>query len=133
MRAWQEGYAQRMAAYEREMAAWQAAQDEPRWQFRPEMGEAALAPFDTVPAVSALLGRRNCRNTQGRWKSARRINWAGGDGRLATRAGTGRLLGASTRAAGERRRWGRNGPVIVKQTTEQPERHDVSARQKALR
>ena len=101
MRAWQEGYAQRMAAYEREMAAWQAAQDAPRWQFRPEMGEAALAPFDTVPAVSALLEARSCRNTQGALEKRAVNSWAGPDGRLATRCRYWQIAGGFDAGRGE--------------------------------
>ena len=60
-----------MAEYAAELERWEAQMAEPKWQFRPEMGEAALAPFDSDPIVSALMEARSCRNTQGRWKARR--------------------------------------------------------------
>lgn len=99
--AWQASYARRVAAYEAALAEWEAAIAEPKWQFRPEMGEAALAPFDTVTAVSALLEARSCRNTQGALEKRAVNSWAGADGRIATRCRYWQIAGGFDAGRGE--------------------------------
>lgn len=99
--AWQASYARRMAEYAVELARWEVRQAEPRWQFRPEMGEAALAPFDSDPVVSALMEARSCRNTQGALEKRAVNSWVGPDGRLATRCRYWQIAGGFDAGRGE--------------------------------
>ena len=73
------------AAYERALAAWELAVSAPKWRLMPEMGEAALAPYDDAEPVIALLEGRSCRSTEGKVEKRIRNSWDAGDGRLATR------------------------------------------------
>ncbi len=99
--AWQASYTRRMAEYAAELERWEVQMAEPKWQFRPDMGEAALAPFDSDPIVSALMEARSCRNTQGALEKRAVNSWAGGDGRLATRCRYWQIAGGFDAGRGE--------------------------------
>lgn len=90
-----------VADYEEELAAWEALKNAPRWQFRPEMGEAALAPYDSTAVVSALMEARSCRSTQGVLEKRQLNSWTFADGRMATRCRYWQIAGGFDGGRGE--------------------------------
>lgn len=87
--------------YAEELAAWEAEAKQSKWRFWPEMGEAALASFDSCEPVSALMEARSCRSTERVLEKRRANSWAGRNWRPATRCRYWQIAGGFDSGRGE--------------------------------